>query len=159
VRRDVALAVQVLDCVMQRGERDDADAADDGGLGGVAGGHQEALDVETPAVERHRQHAADGPDTAVERELAESDGVLDESGLDEAGSREDAQRHRKIEGRAFLAELGGGEVDGDPVGGKVEPRVAYRGAHAVAALAHDRIRQAHRGQGRGRPTASAICLK
>ena len=94
VRRDVALAVQVLEGVVERGERDDADAADDGGLGRVARRNEKPRDSAAPAVERHRQHAADRPDMAVERELAEGDCVLDEPRLDDTSGQEDAERHR-----------------------------------------------------------------
>jgi site-specific DNA recombinase len=148
VRRDVALAVQVLEGIVKGGDRDDGDAADDGGLGRVARRNEKPRDAAAPAVERHRQHAADRPDMSVERELAEGDRVLDETRLDDPRGREDAERHRQVEGRAFLAELGGGEVDRDAIHGEVEPRVPDRGAHAITALAHGRIRQAHRREGR-----------
>src|ERR1700693_3341365 len=95
-------------------------------------------------MERHRQHAADRPDMAVEGELAEGDRVLDEPRLDDSRGGKNAERHRQVEGRAFLAEVGGGEVDGDAVHGEVEPRVPDRGAHTVAALAHGGVWEGHR---------------
>ena len=148
VRRDVPLAVQVLESLVERRDRDDADAADDGGLGRVACRDEEARKAAAPAVKRHRQHAPDRADMAVEGELAEGDHVLDEPRLDDARRRQDAQRHRQVERRAFLANLRGGEVDRDAVHGEVEPRVPDRRAHAIAALAHGRVRQAHRREGR-----------
>src|SRR5207237_974850 len=107
VSRDLALAVQVFERVVERGERDDGDR----GLGRVPRGHEEAGDATAPAVERHRKYAADRPDVAVERELADGNRVFDEPGLDDARGRENAQRYRQIEGGALLAELGGRQID------------------------------------------------
>jgi hypothetical protein len=74
--------------------------------------------------------------------------VLDERRLDDAGGREDAQRHGKIEGRADLAHLCGRQVDHDPIHGKLEPAIPDRGAHAVAALTHGGVGQPNCDKGR-----------
>ena len=79
-RIDVALAVQVLDGVVDGAHRDDVDACDDGGLGRVVGGHEER-----PRRRCARQCSATGstPRTgrtrAVERQLAEDDATRSRS--------------------------------------------------------------------------------
>src|SRR3546814_9719368 len=55
---------------------------------------------------------------------------------------EDAQRDRQVEAAAVLGQVGGGEVDGDRALRELELRATDRGAHAVARLAHRRLRQA-----------------
>src|SRR5947208_2055400 len=49
---------------------------------------------------------------------------------------------------ARLAEIGGGEIDGDPLSGELEAGVPEGRTDAIAALAHGGIGQAHRGEAR-----------
>ena len=148
LRRDLALPVQVLERIVKRAERDDRDAGDHGGLLGIARGHEQAPHPAPAAVERHRQHAADGLNPPVEGELAQDHRVVDQLPLEDAGGAKDAERHRQVEGRADLAYLGRRQVDGDPLRREVEPNVADGGAHAVAALAHGWIRKPDRRERR-----------
>ena len=55
---------------------------------------------------------------------------------------EDAERDRKIEGRAGLADVGRREVDGDAMGRKLEAGIADCAAYAVAAFADAGVGQA-----------------
>jgi hypothetical protein len=88
VRRDVALAVEVFEGIVERSQRNHRHIADHGGLSGIARGHEEAPHVPAPAVQRHRQHTAHGLDPSVERELPHGYRVLDEPRLDDSGGRE-----------------------------------------------------------------------
>jgi hypothetical protein len=55
----------------------------------------------------------------------------------------EAQRHGQIECGAFLADIGGGEIDGDRMPGrKIEAAIAQSGANAFAAFFHGDVRQA-----------------
>ena len=80
--------------------------------------------------------------SAVERQPADDREASVFAVGQHAGGREDAERDRQIERRADLAHVGRREAHGDPLGRKRKPGVANRRPHAVAALAHRRIRQA-----------------
>ena len=140
LRRDVALTVQVLDGVVNGLDGNDGETAHHRGLDGVGGRDEEPRDTGAPAMKGHGQHAPSRADMAVQRELAEDDRLFEAPRLQQSRGREDTERHGQIEHRAFLAKLGGGEIDRDAVHGKLEPRVAYGGAHAVAALSHGGVR-------------------
>ena len=101
---------------------------------------------------RDRQDAARRLDPAVERQLAEDQRRRRTSRrATSAGRRQDAERNRQVERRAGLAHVGGREVDRDAMRRELEAGVADRAAHAVAALAHARVRQPdHRKRRAGR---------
>src|SRR2546426_8891693 len=54
---------------------------------------------------------------------------------------------RSVEGAAVLADVGWGEVHGDPLQGERVARVRERGVHPLAALLHGSLRQPHGGEG------------
>jgi hypothetical protein len=118
------------------------------GLLGITRGHEKTRHAAAPAMQRDGEHASHGLDSSIEGELTQGDGVLSPPWLEYAGGGENAQRHGQVEARADLADLGGRQVDGDPVHGELESRVADGRAHAIAALAHGGVREAHRGEGR-----------
>src|SRR5262249_46005854 len=136
MRADRALPVQVLESLVDRGERNHGDAAYHRRFLGVAGGGEEAMDAPPPAAEGDGQDAAYGLNTAVERELTEHGRVLEALRLERLGGDEYSQSHGQVEGRADLAHLGGRQVHGDAVHGELEAGVADGRADAVAALAH-----------------------
>jgi len=148
VRGDLALAVQVLEGVVERTERDHGDAPDHCGLLGISRGDEETPHSAAPTMQRDGEHATNGLDPSVERELAQGHRIVNPSRLEYAGGGENAQRHGQIEGRAHLADLGGRQIDGDPVHGEFEPRVADRRPHAITALAHRGVGEAHRRERR-----------
>ena len=55
---------------------------------------------------------------------------------------QNAERHRQIETRAFLANIGRRKIDGDGLVGITESGIEQRGLDALAAFAHRRIRHA-----------------
>ena len=63
--------------------------------------------------------------------------------VDLAGCRQQAERDRQVERRPRLAHVRWREVDGDAVRRKLEAGVPDGRSHAVAALAHGRVRQSH----------------
>ena len=70
-----------------------------------------------PATRRlgHRQRAGDRPDRAVERQLAGERHVGERRRRELPGRGEDGGRDREVEARAGLAQVGRGEVGGDPL--------------------------------------------
>ena len=63
-----------------------------------------------------------------------------------AVSAEDAERHRQVEARAFLANVGGSQVDGDGGGGNVVAAVLQGSANALAALPYRCVGQTDGGE-------------
>src|ERR1700683_4919068 len=75
-----------------------------------AGTHQGGRPL-TARADRDRQHAAHRPQRTIERELAHQHMFV--GFAHRSHGAENAQGHRKIEARAFLAHIGGSEVDSD----------------------------------------------
>ena len=130
--------------VAQGGGRQHAQAIDRRRLAVVVMRDEQGGDATPPAREPDGQRAAHGPDLSVERELADDSERAQRALAERAGGRQDAERDRKVERRAFLAEIGRSEVHRDAIGRKGEPRVADRRPHALATLADGRVGQAHR---------------
>jgi hypothetical protein len=147
-RADLPLAVQVLDGVVEGGDGNHVDPGHHAGFGGIAGGHEERREPFPARVQGHRQHAAHRAHAGVQRQLSHHERALEPAGFDQPGRAEDADRGRQVEGGAFLAEIGGGEVDGDALDRELEARVVDGGAHPVAALANGRVGEADRAEGR-----------
>src|SRR5690606_11980718 len=68
--------------------------------------------------------------------------------LDLARGREDAEGHRQVEGGAFLAQVGGREVDGDAPAGRLVTRVLEGREHAFARLLDGRVGKPHQTEAR-----------
>ena len=142
------VAVQQADRVGERRRGEHVEPVDGERLGGVLHGHDERVDPLASAGQPDRERATDRLDLAVERELADDGVRSDDAIFHDARGGEDTEGDRQVERRALLPDVGGRQVHGDPVQGEGETGVADRGAHALAALAHGGVRQAHRGEGR-----------
>jgi hypothetical protein len=118
-RPDLPLAVQVLDGVVQGCDRDDVDAVYNAGLRGVPGGHEQRREALSPRVQGHRQHASYGAHAGIERQLPHHERAIEPVGFDQPGGAEDTNRGRQVEGSAFLADIGGSQVDGDAIDRKL----------------------------------------
>src|SRR6185369_9538730 len=80
--------------------------------------------------------AAHGTDGAVETELAAEQAAVEDLLRELIVRGEHGGRDREIEVVAFLAQVGGSEIDDDGLRGQVETTVLDRGSHAFAALSH-----------------------
>ena len=111
--RRLALAAQVRD---RLGEVANGHGLDPGErrLGRRLGGAEEPCRDRRGAPLGRRERAADRPEPAVERELADRGVLREASGRKLARRREHRQRDRQVEARALLAQRGRREVDGDP---------------------------------------------
>ena len=58
---------------------------------------------------------------------------------DGAHRAENAERHRQVEPRAFLADVGGSQIDGDALVGVAEAGVDQSALDALAAFAHGHV--------------------
>ncbi len=149
-RRDVGVAVEQTDRVAQRERSEHVKPVDRARLDAILDGDQERVDLLPSAREPDREHAADGLDLAVERQLSHDCEPTDAIALDRAGGGEDAERDRQIERGAFLPQVGRRQIHRDSIVGKGKPGVANRSPHAFAALAHRRVREPDGGE-RGEP--------
>ncbi len=145
---DLALPVEVLDRVVQGRDADRLDPGDHGRLGGAVRGHEQGAEALASGVQGDRQHAAHRAHASVERQLPDHQAALEPLRLDDLGGTEDPDRHRQVEGRAFLAQVGGGEVDRDSIDRELEAGVSDGRPNAVAALTNRGVRQPHRGERR-----------
>ena len=133
--------VQRLNRLRQRPRDADVQALDDARFGGVLRRQKQPLQTEAAGADSDRQHAANAVDGAVERQLADDDGIVDRSARQRSRCGQQAKGDRQIERRARLADIGGRQVDGDPVGREFESRIADGRADTVAALADRRVGQ------------------
>ena len=140
--------VQRLDRVAERCHREDVQAGDNRGLACIGRRQQDARQAITARGHRDRKRSARGVHRSVERQLAEQHEIHDVPALHDTRRREDAERDRQIEGCAGLSHVGRRQIDRDAVGRKLEAGVADREPHALAALAHARIRQTDHREGR-----------
>jgi hypothetical protein len=83
--RSRATSRQDLHGLAERRVREDIEARDDRGLPGVGEGEDDAANTITTRLRRDREDASYRSDRAVERQLAEDDGVVDLTGGDEPG--------------------------------------------------------------------------
>ena len=121
-----------------------AEALHDGGLGGVLGRDDEGGGAAVPRADGEGEHAADGPEGGVERELSEERDLFEAlarglRGLLAGG--EDAERDGQVEVRAVLAEVGGREVERDASHRPRDADVLDRRLYADARLPDRAVRQ------------------
>ena len=135
-------ATEVIGELDQRGGRDDLHLrAGPGGFGAAGAGADQAFAAGIGA-DRGRQHAGHRGDRAVEPELAQNGEARERIRRDGADRRHQAERDRQIVVAAFLRQVGGREVDGDPPRRQREARGDQRRAHPLARLRHGLVRQA-----------------
>ena len=139
-----------LDEGPEGGEADDFDGVDQGGFGRVDVGEDESGEVGGAQGGGDGEDAGDVAEVAVEGQFPEEDGALGDGGGDLPGGHEDADGDGEVVAGAFFAQVGGGEVDGDALGGQGGAGVAQGGAHALARLRDGRVRQADDVEG-GQP--------
>ena len=95
-----------------------------------------------------RERAATRPYAAVERELAEQRVRVQARVGELSARREDRARDREVEGGPCLRQVGRCEIRRDAAARELEARVADSGVHALARLAHGRVREADDREGR-----------
>ena len=122
-------------------------ARDDGRFGLVAERQQESTITVAPGARGHRQHAPSRSDRAVERQRADQQmSSTSRRRGPAAASTPSAIGRSNV--RAFLADVGRREVDGDSMRRKLEAGIANRAADAIAALADAGVGEADHVEGR-----------
>ena len=118
-RLDVELAGEEGDRLREAVDGDHVDVFDDGGLGGVRGGNDDAAQlamlssVASPTLRRrghrHRERAFHRPRAAVERELADDRVLVEQLALELSAAGENADGDRQIERPGALRQFGRGQ--------------------------------------------------
>jgi hypothetical protein len=98
-------------------------------------------------ADRRRQHARDRRDRAIEAELAQHCVAAERVGWDRADRRHQSERDRQVVVAAFLRQVGGGEVDGDPPRRQREPGGDQRRPDPLAGFRDRLVRQSHHVEG------------
>jgi hypothetical protein len=83
-------------------------------------------------MERGQKHAGARDDPPVQRELADRDMLGNHFAIDDPHRRQQRERDRQIVMRPFLGQVGGREIDRDPLG---RQRQAHRGQRGMDPLA------------------------
>lgn len=139
--RIVTLA-QPLDELAQVRHRDHLHVRHEDGLGGVRGGDHDCDVTVFGRAQDGGEHAAYGPDAAVEAQLSQEERLRDALGRDHARRAQDRHGYREIELGATFRQAGREEADDDA---GVRPGVVavdHRRSDAVAGLAERCVGQA-----------------
>ena len=135
-------AFEVVGDLDQRIRRDDLDVRARPGRFRAAGRRADQALLARIRPDRRRQDAGHGRDRAIEPEFAEHGKAVERIRRDGADRRHQAERDRQIVMAAFLRQIGGREIDGDPPRRQRQPRGDQRRAHPLARLGHRLVGQA-----------------
>ncbi len=91
----------------------------------------------------HRQNPACMTDDSIQGKLADDEGIVHHIVGKKICKDDDTQRDGEVVGGTFLADHGRREIDNDAMTGKMQTRILDGSLHALAALLHGSIRQAH----------------
>ena len=127
----------------QRLDGVDLESADESCLRGRLGGDDQVSDPSARQGGGHRQDARDGSHLATEGQFPDERDPL-RSRPDLLGAEEDPDRHRQVEARPGLAQVGRGQVDRDAARRMDESGVADRAADPFPSLLEGRVRRGRR---------------
>ena len=122
--------------------RDDLQAGDHGGFGGIFRRNQHAGFAVRPRAQGDRQNALARAHRAGQRQFADDDKIVELVGFDLFAGGQHAERDGQIEARPFLFHVGGREIDGRAAHREFEAGIGERGGDAVARFLHRGVRQA-----------------
>jgi hypothetical protein len=128
----------------QRLQRENVYALYDGGFLGVCFRYGNRLQPDFARRQRSGQCASHGPDTSVERELAYEQAFVELLAEELSHAAGQAQGHWQIKPRAFLADIGGCEIDGHTLAvGKFISAISHGRFDALAAFFYGIVWQPH----------------
>ena len=136
--RNLLLPGEMGDHITEVDDREYVDAFDQLGLGCVGLGHEHAPVTGLLGHRRHRQRAVYVAHRAIQTQFADHQRVF-QIGQDLAGCGHDTERDGQIVCRAFFAQVGGRQIDGESMFGKEKAAVGDCGTNAFAALAYGGI--------------------
>jgi hypothetical protein len=139
---DSSVLGQKIDNLPQGVDRIDRLSADQRSFLGIVRRQDQAVEIPVARGHGHRQHTANRLDAAIQRELTHEQEAFAANRRDQLGRRQQSDRHRQIECRAFLADIRRGKIDGDPTWGEFVTGILDRGLDAVLAFLDRALRQA-----------------
>ena len=141
-------AFKVVGDLDQRMRRHDLDIRARPGRFRAASGRADQALLARIGPDRRRQHARHRRDRAVEPEFAEHGEAGERIRRNRADRRHQPERNGQIVMAAFLRQVRGREIDGDPARRQRQPRGDQRRAHPLARLRHRLVGQADDGERR-----------
>jgi len=115
---------------------EDGDVPHHGGFPAVAHGNDDGAHAFLPGEKGHGENTPDGFHGPVEGKLARYEMAFERLHFQGPHGGEDADGDGQVEGRAFLADIGRGEIDGYAVPGELEAGILYGGPDPLLALLH-----------------------
>ena len=146
------LPAEKADGLGQTGDGNHFDAVHHAGFRTVVGGQEDAAIPLPTRKHGGRKSAFDGPYATVQGQFACDQVVAGEVRLRLPVGQQNSDGHGQIVDRAFLAQVGGGEVDDGLVAGELVAGVGQRAADPLDAFFHGGIRQTDDG----RPREAAV---
>ena len=110
-------------------------------------GRADQAEIPSRGMKRRQQHARGGGESPVQRQLANHDIACQRLGIDNAHGAKQRQRDRQVIVGARLRQIGGRQIDRDPLGRQRKPHRRDRGAHPLAALRDRLVRQTDHVEG------------
>ncbi len=130
----------------QRIDRVDLKVLNHGGLVRVGDGYEDSAHPGGFRAEGNWQNTRDGANRSVQRQFADEGGFPQAGGFHLAGGRQQSRGDGKVQAGTFLANVGGGKVDGDSAFRKTKAGVADGGPHALAGFLNSGVGQSDDGE-------------
>lgn len=146
VRFQGGVVGQKIDQLAQCSDRKHRQVVHQAAFTSVLRRQDQAVNIPITGRHRHRQHTANRLDATVQGEFPHVEIALGPLDGDHPGGGQQTDRHRQVEGRAILADIGRRQVNGDPAVGKIVAGVFDSGFDAVLAFLDRAFRQADRGK-------------
>jgi len=130
------LSLEVVEDLEEMVGPEDGDVPHHGGFPAVAHGNDDGAHAFLPGEKGHGENTPDGFHGPVEGKLARYEMAFERLHFQGPHGGEDADGDGQVEGRAFLADIGRGEIDGYAVPGELEAGILYGGPDPLLALLH-----------------------
>ncbi len=133
--------------LQQRACTTDLETGDDRCLGQVGLGHEQRGTPGGAGGKGHGKSTPDRPQISLEADLADHERVGQPLAGKLPAGDEDAQRDGQVEGRAVLADVGGGQIDSDAAERELKAGVGQGRADPFPALLDRSVGQPNGGEG------------
>ena len=140
--RELARFVDQVQGFRQRAQSVNLHVLHHGGFRGIFERQHQLAQTFLPRHGGDGERAFDGPQAAIERQLAKKERAFQVVLQQRARGAQNPQRDGKIESRAFLLHVGGRQIHSDVLPGELQAAVVDGGPDALTAFAHGGVRQA-----------------
>ena len=151
-RRNLDFAFEKTRRLAEILHRDNLQAGNDGGFGGIFRRNEHPGLAVRPRAEGDGQNAFGRAHRAGQREFTDDDEIVELIGFELFAGGQHAQRNRQIKSRSLLFHVGGREIDGRAAHREFEAGIAEGGGHTVARFLYRGVRQPDDDNQRVAPT-------